>query len=187
MNSINVGQLMDDVEQAQSTNNYDALFSSSCNATHAVLPCFGDFLEAIQICMDEEEKQLTKLGMIIIRALLDFTCSKSVEEFEKIIESKSDECINSKEEQVKACTTSIATKYKDVEEDKMIENTFNLLTREEDCMELVNLESCVVSVFDDCSNKVPVEVGRDLIRSVIEQTPCRGMKGSYKAIESNNL
>lgn len=193
MAPINIEQIMGEVEEAMVTDKYDALFTRTCNVSKTVMPCFENFIDATQICMSEEEKQLSKLSIIIARALLDFACSKSIEDFEKIIDIKTDECYNSKEKEkeIQACAEGIFTKYFSDEEadaDKYIEKVFNLLTKEEDCIDLVNFESCVASVFNDCTNKLPIEVGRDLLRSVIEQTPCRSIKeGTFELIESNAI
>ena len=174
------------------TDKYDPLFIRSCNVSKSALPCFENFLDATQICMSEEEKQLSKLSVIITRALLDFACSKTIEDFEKIINSKEDECYNSKEKEkeVQACASGLILKYYSDEEpdtNKYIEKALNLLTKEEDCIDLVRFESCAASVFDDCTNKLPVDVGRDFLRSIINQTPCRGMKEieGHEMIESN--
>lgn len=192
MAPINVQEIKEEIEQAITTDKYDSLFTRSCNVSKTVMPCFESFLDAIQICMSEEEKQFIKLSIIIARALLDFACSKSIEDFEKIIDTKSDECYNSKEKEVEieACAESIITKYfsDDEDEDKFIEKLLNLLTKEEDCIDLVSFESCVASVFKGCTNKFPIEVLHDLLQSVIEQTPCRSKKVvTFEMIESNKV
>lgn len=77
METINVEQLTKEFEAASRNGRSDLIFSRACNAINSTYPCLDSYMEGIDVCLDEDDKQMFKILELISHAVLDSVCSRS--------------------------------------------------------------------------------------------------------------
>ena len=173
MEAINVEQLRKEFKAASRNGRSDLIFNKACNAINSTFPCLDSYMEGIDICMDEDDKKMFKIFELIAHAALDSFCSRSFNDMEEIEKAKSDSCILSQLMEVPECAKISISKYFNHNEGvhKQTEEIVKLFN--ENCEELVTFKTCVIPLFEPCNNKVPVEIFNDILKRIIDHTPCK--------------
>jgi Protein of unknown function (DUF1397) len=185
-NALSIEDMLESLGKAMESENYQEIFEKSCQVTNNVLPCLENLSTSFEPCMDNEEKEIIRLLFIVARALVNFGCSRTVDELTSMMNAKEDECFLSKKPAVEICgenLTSFIGQNRNVTEKKILQ----LLTEEKGCTQLVDFETCVLPLFDECQNRKPIDLMNGLLSSIIDQTPCRGMKSNIRLIEGNDV
>lgn len=140
------------------------------------MPCVENFCKSLEVCMTDEEKEISEKALIMAKAIIDFFGNKELLELNIIFSGRSDECIFGK---LEGCLNATIMKYNDENERVMIHNVHKLLTQEEGCTNLVGFKNCVLDTVSECENKPRVELLMDtfeqVLQTIIDQTPCKSV------------
>uniref|UniRef100_V5GLV5 Hemolymph protein n=1 Tax=Anoplophora glabripennis TaxID=217634 RepID=V5GLV5_ANOGL len=170
---IDVDKIKTEVEEAKKTGSMDEVFGKYCGKRPQIRECVKKVYDAVQPCLEENEKNALNVTGNIVRQISDFACYRDGDRIAMFVAEKGVECLNSRVESIKSCVNQTL---------KFNPATFspnsipNLTIDKKKCDDLTTIQNCIVKDLEDhCSSTTPANVIDALFRFV-KKTACKEAK-----------
>lgn len=180
-NIIDINDLQNEIEEAKPNGNLDTVFNKYCERRNDGLSCVNAFTVSIDPCLSQEEKNQKTVFINITNRLLEFVCHDNGNQIALFIAEEGPECFQSKKDSLVDCFNKTMGKYVK-HEMPTLENIPTLVIKEENCLDMDQLEECIVYELEQCKESTPANLVEALFRFVRKETPC----GVKKAKQSQN-
>ncbi|XP_070503976.1 27 kDa glycoprotein-like [Chironomus tepperi] len=185
-NIIDFGNIQQEIEEAKPNGNLDTVFNKYCNKRNDGVACVDKFTSSIDPCLTQEEKNQKTVFINITKSLLEFVCHENGNQIALFIAEEGPECFESKRDNLISCFNKTMGKYfKD--EVPTLENLPTLVIKDENCVDMDNLEECVVFELEQCKESTPANLVEALFRFVRKETPCGKKKTASNPNSSENV
>ncbi|XP_066993639.1 27 kDa hemolymph protein [Anabrus simplex] len=178
---VNVTELQAEMDVAKPTGDLDTVFRKYCKKSPVLSDCIRNFTSALEPCMEEKEKKSKDIVQNIIDAMLGFICFKEGDRIALFIAEGGPECLQSKEQEIKSCLNSTVGKLVPTEMNSLSSLPM-LVLEDKECNSIHDLQRCVVTSLEKCSEPTPANIVESLFKFVIKMTPCEKiLTGSQKS------
>uniref|UniRef100_A0A1B6FPP0 27 kDa hemolymph protein n=1 Tax=Cuerna arida TaxID=1464854 RepID=A0A1B6FPP0_9HEMI len=169
---VNITEFQAEIEHAKPTGDLDIVFRKYCRKAPQLRGCVANLTEAIEPCLNPDERILKETIINVTDALISFICFKEGDRIALFIAEEGPECLKSKQEQIQECINSTFSHYipKDVQGKQEELPLFKM--EEKECGDLRKLQKCVIKQLEKCSEPTPANIVDSLIKFVRKMTPC---------------
>lgn len=201
---INFENLQKEIDEASPKGELESVFNEYCKKRPDALDCVGNFTEKIEVCLNEDEKDIKNTAMKITTSLLDFVCYKGGNQIALFIAEKGPECLKATQEPIQKCINATFSKYQQNitdlsakvmnKENKVDFNEFpKLKMGPELCGDISIAEACIVKELEKCQEITPANIVESLFRFVKKETDCKNYgpqantKSKDNGVTSNSI
>ncbi|KAG8247839.1 Interferon- developmental regulator 1 [Homalodisca vitripennis] len=169
---VNFTEFQAEIEHAKPTGDLDIVFRKYCGKTPHLRGCVSNFTEAIEPCLNPDERILKETIINVTDALISFICFKEGDRIALFIAEEGPECLKSKQEQIQECINSTFSHYIPKDMPGKQEELPLFKMEEKECGDLRKLQKCVIKHLEKCSEPTPANIVDSLIKFVRKMTPC---------------
>ncbi|XP_030378715.1 27 kDa hemolymph protein-like [Scaptodrosophila lebanonensis] len=169
---VNVTKLLEEIEEAKPRGDLDEVFEKYCANLPRAKSCVHDFNDALLPCMTSAERAQNTVMVSIVDQLLNFICMKNGDHIALFIAEAGPECLMQNKEHIGQCINSTYAGYMPKELSAAVELP-ELLLGPRQCLDLRDLERCVVRHVEQCSNITPANIVESIFRFVLKQSKCQ--------------
>lgn len=171
---VNVTALQQEIEQAQPNGELDTVFNKYCRKRNTAIDCMKNFTEAIDPCLEEDERKGKTTLVNIFTNLLNFVCHKDGDQIALFIAEKGPECFTDKKDALINCINSTLPGY--VPSEAMtLETLPHLVMGQKQCDDMNALQTCIVTELESCQESTPANLVESMFKFIRNETPCVNM------------
>lgn len=168
---VDIDQFKKEVEEAKPTGDLDTVFNKYCRKRNTLLECINTFSNAIDPCLEEDEKRHKGHGMDVFKNLLNFVCHKDGDQIALFIAEKGPECfLEQKDDLIKCVNNTFSGYLKDVDTSTRV--IPKLVIGPKQCDDFTRLQNCLVQELEQCDESTPANLVESLFRFVRKGSPC---------------
>jgi len=165
---INIDTLQSEIDVARPTGDLDSVFKKYCLKVPQLRGCISDMMGALDYCIVGNQLTNKEILSNMTLSLMNFICFKDGDRIAMFIAEEGPECLGSKFDQMQECLNKTMEKY-DFETLDFGNFSFN----EHECKELNQLELCIITELEKCSQPTPANIVESLIKVMRKSTPCK--------------
>ncbi|XP_046689068.1 27 kDa hemolymph protein-like [Homalodisca vitripennis] len=147
---VNFTEFQAEIEHAKPTGDLDIVFRKYCGKTPHLRGCVSNFTEAIEPCLNPDERILKETIINVTDALISFICFKEGDRIALFIAEEGPECLKSKQEQIQECINSTFSHYIPKDMPGKQEELPLFKMEEKECGDLRKLQKCVIKHLEKC-------------------------------------
>ncbi|XP_037726561.1 27 kDa hemolymph protein [Drosophila subpulchrella] len=172
---VNYTAMQEEIQEASPKGELDVVFNKYCSRRSNAVQCVDTFTAQLVPCLSTEEREGQDVIKQIIQSLLNFVCHKDGDQIALFIAEKGPECIESQKENIQQCVNNTFAEYLNLQDpqDNRIKTIPKLTVGEKQCDEMLNLQACVVSKLETCSDITPANLVESMFNFIRNQTLCR--------------
>uniref|UniRef100_A0A182P9X1 Uncharacterized protein n=1 Tax=Anopheles epiroticus TaxID=199890 RepID=A0A182P9X1_9DIPT len=163
---IDIGEFQQEVEAAKPTGDLDTVFNKYCRKRSTLIECVNTFANAVDPCLEAEEKVFKTSGLDIFKNLLNFVCHK---DGDQIAPEKGPECFLEQKNDLVACMNETFSGYVP---DTSLTAIPKLVIGPKQCEDFTKLQNCMVRELEQCDESTPANLVESLFRYVRKGSPC---------------
>lgn len=171
---IDIGQFQQEVEAAKPTGDLDTVFNKYCRKRSILIECVNTFANAVDPCLDSDEKVFKTSGLDIFKNLLNFVCHKDGDQIALFIAEKGPECFLEQKNDLISCVNETFSGY--VPETN-ITSIPKLVIGPKQCADFTKLQNCMVRELEQCDESTPANLVESLFRYIKKGSPCANNAG----------
>lgn len=171
---IDIDQFQQEVEAAKPTGDLDTVFNKYCRKRSTLIECVNTFANAIDPCLESEEKVFKTSGLDIFKNLLNFVCHKDGDQIALFIAEKGPECFLEQKNDLIACFNNTFTGYVP---ETTLTSIPKLVLGPKQCEDFTKLQNCMVRELEQCDESTPANLVESLFRYVKKGSPCASNSG----------
>ncbi|OAD57695.1 27 kDa glycoprotein, partial [Eufriesea mexicana] len=142
--------------------------------------CVSNFTTAIEACLEPEERENKKIIQNITDSLLNFVCYKEGDRIALFISANGPECLQSKQQEMQHCIDNTFQGYMsqlDFKNESLpeLDSLPSLVFGTKECMDISNIQSCVVRELEKCSDPTPANIVDSILNFIRKVTPCQNL------------
>ncbi|ALC48169.1 CG14629 [Drosophila busckii] len=169
----NITVIMEEVERARPRGDLDVVFEKYCRRMPQARQCLNDFNAALLPCLSEPERQHNAMMSRIMDKLLQFICYKDGDQIALFIAEEGPECLEQHREHMGSCLQSSFGHYLPTGLNISTATLPDLVLGPRQCVELHDLETCVLRHLEQCSNITPSNIVEAMFRYVRKESNCQ--------------
>ncbi|XP_016952050.1 27 kDa hemolymph protein [Drosophila biarmipes] len=172
---VNYTAMQEEIQEASPKGELDVVFNKYCSRRASAVQCVDTFTAQLAPCLVAEEREGQDVIKQIIQSLLNFVCHKDGDQIALFIAEKGPECIESQKENIQQCVNNTFAEYFNLQDvqDNRIKTIPKLTVGQKQCDDMLNLQACVVSKLETCSDITPANLVESMFNFVRNQTLCR--------------
>lgn len=169
-NFVNVTEVREEIEEAKKTGSMDEVFGKYCNKYPELNNCTSDFLEAIQPCLEDNEKRSLNISLGLTQKMKDFICHKNGDRIAMFVAEGGVDCLQSQKEALQQCLNStLASRTpKDVTPSMFPVLLFDA----QDCSDFGKFRTCVAEALGHCNETTPANLMDAFFKYLKKILPC---------------
>lgn len=171
---IDIDQFQQEVEAAKPTGDLDTVFNKYCRKRSTLIECVNTFANAIDPCLESEEKVFKTSGLDIFKNLLNFVCHKDGDQIALFIAEKGPECFLEQKNDLIACFNNTFSGYVP---ETTLTSIPKLVLGPKQCEDFTKLQNCMVRELEQCDESTPANLVESLFRYVKKGSPCASNSG----------
>ncbi|XP_052872593.1 27 kDa hemolymph protein [Anopheles cruzii] len=171
---IDIEQFQQEVEAAKPTGDLDTVFNKYCRKRSTLIECVNTFANAIDPCLDADEKVFKRSGLDIFKNLLNFVCHKDGDQIALFIAEKGPECFLEQKDDLIACANNTFSGY--IPETNL-DTIPKLVIGPKQCEDFTKLQNCMVRELEQCDESTPANLVESLFRYIKKGSPCTNNAG----------
>lgn len=169
-NFINITEVKAEIEEAKKTGSMDEVFGKYCSKYPEVSNCTDDFIEAIQPCLEENERKSLNISIGLTQKLKEFICHKNGDRLAMFVAEGGVDCLQSQKEALQQCLNS--TWGSKIPKD-VTPNVFPVLLFDaQDCSDFGKFRTCVGEALGHCNETTPANLMDAFFKFLKKITPC---------------
>lgn len=146
-----------------------ALLTKGCASIPSALKCLVNFSPVLNHCLTSDEIETKNtLGLVFLKTI-EYVCDGKGEDYVKSLTESGFDCAVSKAKQLGQCFNGVEEKYKSLFA-KGSDATYVL--DHIDCGNFNNIGGCVISTLDECDDKSPTLIVKDLFEIAKKELYC---------------
>lgn len=168
---VNVTQLQGEIDDNKANGELDTVFKKYCRKAPHFQECLTNFTIAIDPCLKDREKVTKDFIYNVTDSLLSFICYKEGDRIALFIAEGGPECLAEKQQEVQNCMNSTLAKHlpKNMPD---AENLPEFVLEEAQCLEINDLQSCVVKSLEGCKEPTPANIVESMMNYLKKSGPC---------------
>ncbi|KAH8366633.1 hypothetical protein KR084_008754 [Drosophila pseudotakahashii] len=172
---VNYTAMQAEIQEASPKGELDVVFNKYCSRRSMAVQCVDVFTAQLLPCLVQEERDGQDVIKQIIQSLLNFVCHKDGDQIALFIAEKGPECIESQKDNIQQCVNNTFSEYINLSDlqDNRIKTIPKLTVGQKQCDEMLNLQACVVSKLEQCSDITPANLVESMFNFIRNQTLCR--------------
>lgn len=182
---VNVTKLQEEMEKYKPTGDLDVVFKNYCRKTPTLQNCVNNFTRALEPCLEEEEKEMTRIMRNITDSLLKFVCYKEGDRIALFISANGPECLQSKMQQLQDCANATFAGYApqnpSMDSLSNLGTLFPLVLGTKECTDMSILQACAVRELEKCSDPTPANIVDSIFNYIRRVTPCQNLTSVAKS------
>ncbi|XP_052892825.1 27 kDa hemolymph protein-like [Anopheles moucheti] len=171
---IDIEQFQQEVEAAKPTGDLDTVFNKYCRKRSTLIECVNTFANAVDPCLEAEEKVFKTSGLDIFKNLLNFVCHKDGDQIALFIAEQGPECFLEQKNDLIACVNETLSGYVP---DTSLTTIPKLVIGPKQCEDFTKLQTCMVRELEQCNESTPANLVESLFRYVRKGSPCANNAG----------
>uniref|UniRef100_A0A182XZG0 Uncharacterized protein n=2 Tax=Anopheles stephensi TaxID=30069 RepID=A0A182XZG0_ANOST len=171
---IDIAQFQQEVEAAKPTGDLDTVFNKYCRKRSTLIECVNTLANAVDPCLEAEEKVFKTSGLDIFKNLLNFVCHKDGDQIALFIAEQGPECFLEQKNDLIACVNETFSGY--VPETSLT-SIPKLVIGPKQCEDFNKLQTCMVRELEQCDESTPANLVESLFRYVRKGSPCANNAG----------
>lgn len=184
---VNTTVLQREIEDAKPTGQVDEVFKKYCAKTPQFKGCFRDMTEAAKPCFTPDERNNLKTVYNVSEQLAEFICFKEGDRIALFIAEGGPECIQEKGEEIQSCLNStVGSNYNITPNNFSVDSIPEISFGEKECKQMQNLQKCVVSSLETCSQPTSANIVESLFNFIRKATPCKKYDNPVEAKKPNS-
>lgn len=189
---VNRSKLEAEMEKYKPTGDLDIVFKKYCQKTPVLKKCISDLTDAIEPCLEPEERKNKKIVQNITDSLLNFVCYKEGDRIALFISADGPQCLESKQQEAQQCVSTIFGSYMPAgelnnESFQGLDNLPPLVLGTKECKDITNLQNCVVKELEKCSDPTPANIVDSIFKYILKVTPCQNLGTSSNAASTSTI
>ncbi|KAK9737564.1 Protein of unknown function (DUF1397) [Popillia japonica] len=183
VDTVNVTQVMLELEEAKKTGSMDEVFAKYCAKKPDVMTRLRDITETFKKCLLPDEQVSLERKLNLTEKMVHFLCEKDGDKLAMFIANGGEECLQSKAEGLQGCMNKSSGL---LPTDSW--NTMTLVQVDEKvCQEFPVVEECVVTVLEECKIKTPANIIGALFRYLRKNMDCAPQKEEVVSPDGRTL
>ncbi|KAL6254028.1 hypothetical protein P5V15_015885 [Pogonomyrmex californicus] len=183
---INITELQAEMEKYKPTGDLDIVFRNYCNKRSTLRACVNNFMQTVEQCLDEKERENKKIILNITDSLLEFICYKEGDRIALFISAGGPECFQDKQQAIQDCANRTYGGYipkTDPSNNGLmgLEKLPSLTFGDKECRDMSNFQICVVTELEKCSDPTPANIMDAIFNFVKRVTPCENLLNAQSA------
>ncbi|XP_026740194.1 27 kDa glycoprotein-like isoform X2 [Trichoplusia ni] len=172
---VNMEVLQNEIEEAKPNGQVDEVFKKYCNKSPQFKGCFRNMTETVKPCFSTDEQKNFKTLYNVTEQLADFICYKDGDRIALFIAEGGKECFQDQQEGIQGCFNSTfdAETQGSLQNISSVEGFMELEFKEKQCNQMSTLQSCVVSVLEQCVKPTSANIVESLFNFIRKATPCK--------------
>ncbi|EZA59546.1 hypothetical protein DMN91_011291 [Ooceraea biroi] len=171
---VNVKELTAEIEKYKPTGELDVVFEKYCNRRSTLQGCMTKYMNTMELCMDEKEKETKKIIMNVTASLLEFLCHKNGDRIGLFMLTDGPKCFQKKAQEIQKCANKTFGSYiPDISSNLVgLDNLLKLKFDRNGCMDISNFQTCTVEELEKCEDPTAANIVFSTLRYVQKITPC---------------
>ncbi|KAF6209617.1 hypothetical protein GE061_015365 [Apolygus lucorum] len=164
-------EMQKEIDEAKPTGDLDKVFRKYCRKSLELKGCVETVLNALEPCLDEEERAHKSNALNIMDSMINFICVKEVDRIALSIAKGGPECLKSNQEPIQSCLNETLSGY--VKDKNLTKQVPKLLLDEKQCRDLTKIQTCIVNHLEKCKEPTPANIVGGMFDIVKKNTPCK--------------
>lgn len=163
-----------EVEAAKPTGDLDTVFNKYCRKRSTLIECVNTFANAVDPCLESEEKIFKSSVLDIFRNMINFVCYKDGDQIALFIAEKGPECFLEQKDNLIACVNET---FSDYVPEITVTSIPRLVIGPKQCEDFTKLKICMVRELEKCQESTPGNIVESLFRYAQKGSPCEKKSG----------
>nr|XP_023020011.1 uncharacterized protein LOC111508663 [Leptinotarsa decemlineata] len=170
---IDVEKFKNEIEEAKKTGSMDEVFAKYCNKRSEMEACIRKTYNALEPCLESNEKQVINFTANILKQLGDFVCAKDGDRLAMFVAEGGVTCIKSRSEGIKDCLNQ-TLKFNPATFSPESMHSFTIDKKK--CDDITSIQNCIVKDLEEnCEESTPANIIDALFRFV-KRSACKDVK-----------
>ncbi|KAK4875014.1 hypothetical protein RN001_011436 [Aquatica leii] len=182
--NFNLTHIEGELNEKRKNGSMDEVFAKYCKKRPIIEACLKNLTNAVEPCLEESEKSSVKLLVSITENFIDFGCYKDGDRLAMFLAEGGLECVKNKSAELESCANKTLSHR--IPANFALTSVPLLVFNNDGCQDYFNLQSCVVSTLEGCSDHTSANLVDAMFKFIRRSTPCKDYKQPSSTLGRSN-